>query len=310
MNINEMDINEMDINETSINEINKPFQYLSKLTSGKIRESLCNILHLWYDIKSINIIKINNITNIVHTSSLIIDDIEDNSTRRRCSDCAHIKYGLPLSLNSAYLSIFKLMSDLDEKTNNCIINCLNNLHLGQGLDILWSNNQYIPSIKEYFYMVSNKTGSLFKLINNLGSLYGIKSNNKNCEKIFEKLGFFFQIRDDLCDIIDSNYWEKKGFFEDLNEGNMSYPIILCLNDKRDNYKVIKNMLGKKNSFFEKKKALNILINNNSIKDTTTILNKLKNEILLIDNRLNILIRQIYIPLFSYNKLLNFEKKYR
>ena len=88
---------------------------------------------------------------------------------------------------------------------------------------------------------------------------------------------------------------------------MSYPIILCLNDKRDNYEVIKNMLGKKNSFFEKKTALNILINNNSIKDSNIILNKLKDEILLIDNRLNNIIKQIYIPVFCNNKLLNFEK---
>ena len=75
------------------------------------------------------------------------------------------------------------MSNLDEKTNNYTINCLKNLHLGQGLDILWTNNQYIPSPKEYFFMVSNKTGALFQLINNLCSLYGIKSNNKDCNKI-------------------------------------------------------------------------------------------------------------------------------
>ena len=126
----------------NISEINKPFNYINNINSGKTRDKICNILNLWYNIKSIDIQKIKNISNIIHTSSLIIDDIEDNSFRRRGKECSHIKYGLPLSLNSAYFSIFKLMSNLDEKTNYYIIKCLNKLHSGQGLDILWTNNNY------------------------------------------------------------------------------------------------------------------------------------------------------------------------
>ena len=214
-------------------------------------------------------------------------------------------------MNSAYLSIFNLLADnkLDTVVINHIIKALKNLHFGQGFDILWTNNKYIPSIKEYKKMIFNKTGVLFNLILDLASYYGNKISKIDDKLIFEKIGYFFQIRDDLCDIIDSKYWEKKGFFEDLNEGNMSYPIILCLSDKREDYKNILNMLGKKNSFYEKKKALNILLKNNSIKDTIDILIKLKNEILEIDDRLLAFLDQIYIPCLELDKLLEYENTF-
>ena len=294
----------------NINEIHKPFNYIYNLNSGKIRENICMLLKLWYNINKDSIIKINNIINIIHTSSLIIDDIEDNSIKRRGVDCAHIKYGIPLSLNSAYLSIFNLLANESKDIDmvHYTIKCLKKLHIGQGLDILWSNNKYIPSINEYYKMISYKTGALFNLISDLGSLYGNKISDIDTILIFKKIGLFFQIRDDLCDIIDINYWNKKGFFEDLNEGHMSYPIVLCLYYKRDNYDIIFNMLGKNNTFFEKKKAFNILIENNSIMDTQNFLNELKNEIILIDNRLSVFINQIYIPKVGNDQLLKFQDK--
>ena len=44
-------------------------------------------------------------------------------------------------------------------------------------------------------------------------------------KMFNGLAQFFQIRDDYCNICDPKYWESKGFFEDLDEGKMSYSVI-------------------------------------------------------------------------------------
>ena len=43
----------------------------------------------------------------LHVGSLIIDDIEDASVKRRGVDCAHIKYGEPLSINAGCASYFQ-----------------------------------------------------------------------------------------------------------------------------------------------------------------------------------------------------------
>ena len=49
--------------------------------------------------------------NLLHNSSLVIDDIQDGSLKRRGKDCAHIKYGVPISINAGYLQCFSLLND-------------------------------------------------------------------------------------------------------------------------------------------------------------------------------------------------------
>lgn len=43
---------------------------------------------------------------MLHTASLIIDDVEDQSRNRRDNPCAHLVYGLKKSINSANLIYF------------------------------------------------------------------------------------------------------------------------------------------------------------------------------------------------------------
>jgi geranylgeranyl diphosphate synthase type 3 len=42
------------------------------------------------------------------------------------------------------------------------------------------------------------------------------------------LGLFFQIRDDLINLADVEYFKSKSFCEDLTEGKYSYPVIHCI----------------------------------------------------------------------------------
>ena len=46
--------------------------------------------------------------------------------------------------------------------------------------------------------------------------------------LVNNLGLYFQIRDDLINLADEEYFKSKSFCEDLTEGKFSYPIIHCL----------------------------------------------------------------------------------
>ena len=59
---------------------------------------------------------INKIKSLVHNASLVIDDIQDNSYIRRNQECAHIKYGIPLTINAGYLAIFKTLHNINLST--------------------------------------------------------------------------------------------------------------------------------------------------------------------------------------------------
>ena len=61
------------------------------------------------------------------------------------------------------------------------------------------------------------------------------SQNKGTdfEPLVNNLGLYFQIRDDLINLADEEYFKSKSFCEDLTEGKFSYPIIHCIRSGDD-----------------------------------------------------------------------------
>ena len=55
------------------------------------------------------LIVIDEIISMLHNASLLIDDIEDGSQRRRGEPAAHLVYGVPLTINAAELACFLAM---------------------------------------------------------------------------------------------------------------------------------------------------------------------------------------------------------
>ena len=210
----------------------EPVTYYKRQKGKDIRKLLCNIFGKLLGIKNENIELINNIINDCHNASLVIDDIEDNSELRRNMPCAHIKYGIPLSLNAGYYSIFKTLNEIvnnfTQQTTNKIIEYLFLIHEGQGMDIYYTQQKIIPSLEEYEKMMIYKTGFVFLI--NLELLMD-KSTNVIMKKHYEKIknvlikfSMFFQIRDDYINLTDSEYWKIKGFCQDFDEEKISYLI--------------------------------------------------------------------------------------
>jgi geranylgeranyl diphosphate synthase type 3 len=212
----------------------EPVSYYKKQKGKNIRKMLGDIFGKLMGISNDNLELIHKITNDVHNASLVIDDIEDNSELRRNEPCAHIKYGIPLSINAGYYSMFisldEITKNFSQKTSNKIIEYLCLIHHGQGMDIYYTENKIIPDIKEYEKMMIYKTG--YPFIMNLELLMD-KSTNVIMAKNFEKIkntlitfSLFFQIRDDYINITDPEYWKIKGFCQDFDEEKISYLVTL------------------------------------------------------------------------------------
>ena len=174
--------------------------------------------------------------DVAHNASLVIDDIQDDSETRRGKPCAHLIYGTPLSINSAYLKCFNLLAqigtkypeEIAESIRRICIQLLEKAHVGQGLDISWTNSGYIPSMTEYLYMIDNKTGAGFWGGSELcfitlkpGSAT-TKERKDKIRNLMVMLGRFYQIRDDYINLTCPKYWRAKGFCGDLDEKKVSY----------------------------------------------------------------------------------------
>ncbi len=92
---------------------------------------------------------IKKIVEELHTASLLIDDIEDNSKLRRGVPVAHTIFGVPATINCANYVYFVAMQrglDLgDSRVVRIFVEELIALHEGQGLDIFWRDHNICPS---------------------------------------------------------------------------------------------------------------------------------------------------------------------
>jgi geranylgeranyl pyrophosphate synthase len=251
------------------------------------------------------------IPEIIHSASLIHDDIEDNALIRRGEKCTHLIYGNDCAINTGSLMYFlpskfilnnnSLTKSQKLKILELYLNELNTIHLGQACDIFWHNQKiYNITYEQYFKMCASKTGVLARFSAKLGC---ILSNNKNCaqNKILsdfaEKIGIAFQIQDDILDLKSNNEFNKKHGCQDISEGKKTIIIIHTLNNCNldEKAKLIRILNTKTNTNQEIKYAKKIINKYKSIKFAE---NKAKE--IIIESKNNI---QKYISESKYKKLL-------
>jgi geranylgeranyl diphosphate synthase type 3 len=286
-----------------------PVQYYIDMKGKNIRKSIINIIGLYLGIDQKDIDNIDKMINIVHNASLVVDDIQDNSIIRRNQDCAHIKYGLPLSINASYLCVFKVLNDLckstdiKETTKHKIIENIYYTHIGQGMDIYYTQNQIIPNMHDYNKMMEYKTGMIFyvglDLLMEKTKNVIFKRHYENFKLCLCNFSLFFQIRDDYINLADSSYWKEKGFCQDFDEQKISYMVTYCTNYKLDNYELINHLLKKQNKTNEDKKEILLLMKKNGLFDIIyNQLVQLREDILKVINITTIF---DFLPFYKFDE---------
>jgi geranylgeranyl diphosphate synthase, type III len=250
------------MNKIYNDKIIEPYIYIQQNKGKNIRNKIIKFLGQKYNIDKNDIQKIIEIVDKIHNSSLILDDIEDDSKIRRGKECAHLKYGIALSINVTYIILFDMLNNIEcQNMKSNAINTILQLSKGQGVDIYISENKKFITKFQYIEMIKKKTGALLSLIPKLINCCKPLKNISIINNLFEEFGVFFQIRDDLINIYDENYWKKKGFCSDLYEKKITYVILAAINNKIDGYKDIIN-------FYDNKE-----INDINVREVYDILNK-------------------------------------
>ncbi|KAK2038969.1 polyprenyl synthetase [Colletotrichum somersetense] len=212
-----------------------PYKYLTSMPSKGIRELFIRALNWWLNVPDDKLAGIQDVVSYLHQSSLMLDDIEDGSKLRRGQPSTHTVYGIGQTINSANFVFVQAFARIQKlalgrpEVLDIFIDEVENLHKGQSYDLAWKDQVHCPSVEEYFMMIDNKTGGLFRLCVRLmeafstGSCSGISS-----EFFVKRLSRYFQIRDDYQNLMSDQYAKEKGFAEDLDEGKISLPLIYTL----------------------------------------------------------------------------------
>ncbi|RDH39691.1 isoprenoid synthase domain-containing protein [Aspergillus welwitschiae] len=216
--------------------LQQPIDYLRSVPSKNIRGTIIQALNLWVNAPESAATQVEDLIGHLHDSSLLLDDIQDNSELRRGRPTAYRVFGVAQTINAATHALTqafeKVVPLMKPGTSDGFFDELRNLHVGQAMDLHWTRSGYRPSIAEYLEMNQLKTGALFCLASNLlyiqGSFPAEAIKQTDLSDLMISLGQYFQARDDYINLASTKYQEQKGFAQDLDEGKLSLPLIHLL----------------------------------------------------------------------------------
>lgn len=178
---------------------------------------------------------------LLHTASLVHDDIVDNATQRRGQKSFNNIYGNNMAVMMGDIIFAKSATFVCETKNIDVVNKFANtivdLSMGQLLE-MESRNSHFQNKDQYFYRIRKKTASLFETaVWSGGILSEFDDDQCNMLKNYgELLGYAFQIFDDIKDFteIDKKTNNGKNPGIDIQNGIFTLPVILSFNDKINN----------------------------------------------------------------------------
>jgi octaprenyl-diphosphate synthase len=169
---------------------------------------------------------------VIHTASLIHDDISDKSAMRRGKPSAHVSFGVARSLIAAdYLmtAAFNLAGQYGMETIRTINHACMQMAIGEIQDLRHSADADLTRAK-YIQIIDRKTGSLIEAGVRIGvMLAGASPQDVDHFGTYGRnVGLAFQIIDDTLDVSATAGRLGKPVGKDLREGKVTLPVIIAL----------------------------------------------------------------------------------
>ena len=235
------------IEEKTISDL---YKYIFNSNGKKLRAKLSLISSSLNKRKNHKRLKLAAVIELLHTATLIHDDVVDESqTRRGVKSVNNIwsnAHGVLIG-DYIYSKAFILMIEIGETTIlQELANATNDISKGEliQLDALQNTRISLEDLKAISYF---KTGRLFEASAKTGAILagGDKSFVNNISKCAKYLGILFQIKDDLLDYSLNEKIIGKPVFQDMKEGKVTYPFYFAYkNGDKKNKEKLKSYLGK------------------------------------------------------------------
>ncbi|CAH4023345.1 unnamed protein product [Pieris brassicae] len=182
-------------------EILLPYSHIIQVKSKGIRNRIAEAFNHWLKIPNEKMKEIIDIMTMCHNGTLILDDIQDDIGVRRGIPAAHCVYGVPMASNTA-IHIIVLAMERCSKLGLEALKVFNEQILelvrGQGKEIYWRDMFVCPTEAEYRRMTEQKTGGMLNIAVRLMQSFSEDTNNYT--DLGKKLGYYFQLIDDYCNI--------------------------------------------------------------------------------------------------------------
>ena len=183
--------------------------------------------------------ELNRVTNIaagaelVHTATLVHDDVVDRSTMRRGTATLNSTWGNKVAVLVGDSLFTKGLDVLIEERNYRLLKSVTTMftEMGNG-EILQILNYFNPDVTftEYIERIKRKTALFMAFCCEAGAVLGAATEEEiqALQKYGLNVGLAFQIADDLLDFVGTEAEVGKPVGSDLREGNVTLPVIHAL----------------------------------------------------------------------------------
>ncbi|XP_011876891.1 PREDICTED: geranylgeranyl pyrophosphate synthase-like [Vollenhovia emeryi] len=218
----------------------EPVRYILQVPGKQVRTNLIKAFNYWLRIPDDKLQTIDNVTTMIHTSTVMIDDIQDNSNLRRGIPVTHSIYGLPDTINAAnyvsFVALERIINLLHPKAVKVYMEQVLEFYRGQGTEVFSRINLICPTEADYKAVAIKKGGIIIHLVLKLMQL--VSTYEEDFSLLTNTFKVWYQIRDDYCNLCLDEYTNQKGYCEDLTEGKFSFPIIHALTHNPDDKEII------------------------------------------------------------------------
>lgn len=171
---------------------------------------------------------------LLHTASLVHDDVVDEAAERRGQASVNADYDNKVAVLVGDYVLSTALLHVSYTHSEIIVRRLAELGrtLSDGEILQLANIQSKKVTEEVYYkIIERKTAALFEACAAIGAeSAGATEEEVEAARLFGKnLGIVFQIRDDIFDYYDSEAEIGKPTGNDLAEGKLTLPIIYALN---------------------------------------------------------------------------------
>nr|ARW68722.1 prenyl transferase [Palisada sp.] len=206
------------------------------------------------------------ITEIIHTASLVHDDVIDNCETRRGIETVHNVFTNKIAVLAGDFLFAQSSWYLANLNNSNVVKIISKVitdfaegEVQQGI----KSFDYKISIRNYIEKSFYKTASL--IANSCKGIIMLNSQQSKIQADFylygKHLGLAFQIVDDILDIISSTNTLGKPAGLDLKNGNLTAPLIFAIEEKPEIIQLINQEFQNPGDI---RKAINIIKNTRGI----------------------------------------------
>ena len=235
------------LNEGLIGAVSSPVELVNEVgthlvTAGgkRIRPALCLLAASGGKAISLEkVLPLAEALELIHTASLVHDDVIDEADTRRGEPTANAKWNNQIAIlggDYIFARAFALIAEggYGDYVSKRLAELVGNLSVGE---IIQDHTVYqaVKDLDNYYERIQKKTADFLEICCELGGIVGglPEEDTKKLAEYGHCIGMAFQITDDVLDIMQTSEQIGKPAGNDIRQGIVTLPVIHALNVSPD-----------------------------------------------------------------------------